>query len=151
MASFDGKYMTYNLMTVLMSALSLTIYEIFGNQIKCQFHLENEGQRNEGQGENRTCAIQLKMVDSLQETFFRILATWEQMFRQNDIRLHTYTHMVRQVTTIGKICKADLLKNYYQDQDLFYKTMSNYHLLATIRDEVGLQSLKLIKSYIFQQ
>ena len=43
-ASFDGKYMTSFFMAVLMSALSLTIYEIFTNQIKCpKFYFENEG------------------------------------------------------------------------------------------------------------
>ena len=43
--AFDGKYMTSYLMVIIMSALSLTIYEIFTNQIECQkFYLDNEGQ-----------------------------------------------------------------------------------------------------------
>ena len=44
MAPIDGKYMTFSLMTMIIFALYLTIYDTFSNQIKCQkFDLENEG------------------------------------------------------------------------------------------------------------
>ena len=47
-------------MAMIMFALSVTIYEIFANKVKCKkIDLENEGQRQEG--ENETCAIQLQM------------------------------------------------------------------------------------------
>ena len=59
MAPFDGKYMTSNLMAIVIFALSLTIYEIFENQIKRKkFNLDNEEQ---GRGENGTCATRLEM------------------------------------------------------------------------------------------
>ena len=36
MAPIDGKYMTSYLMAIVMFAPSLTVYEIFIEQIKCQ-------------------------------------------------------------------------------------------------------------------
>ena len=54
MASFKGKYITSYLMTMVMFALSLTIYEIFENQIKCKmFYLKNEGQGQVGKRDLR--------------------------------------------------------------------------------------------------
>ena len=43
-APFDGKYRTSYLMAIVMSALSLAIYEMFVNKIKLKFDLENDGQ-----------------------------------------------------------------------------------------------------------
>ena len=41
------------LMTMVMIALSVTIYEIFTSPIKCQrFDLENEGEGQEGENQN---------------------------------------------------------------------------------------------------
>ena len=40
---FDGKYMTFCLMIIVMFALSLTIYEIFAKQEKCQPWEEGKG------------------------------------------------------------------------------------------------------------
>ena len=64
MALFDGKYMNSYLTAIVMFALSLTIYEIFANEIKFQkCDLENEGQvlkvKKEKDG---TCTIRLRMV-----------------------------------------------------------------------------------------
>ena len=51
-APFDGKYLTSFLIVIVMFALSLTNYEIFANQEKCQnFYLESECQ---GQCSRRT-------------------------------------------------------------------------------------------------
>ena len=48
----DGKYMTSFLMTKVMFALSINIYEIFANKVNCQkCYLENDGQ---GQDVNKT-------------------------------------------------------------------------------------------------
>ena len=45
MATFDVKGMTSYMMTIVMVAMSLTIYEIFASQIKCQkLDLADEGQ-----------------------------------------------------------------------------------------------------------
>ena len=47
---FDDKYMTSYMMTIVTYALSLTTYNIFAKQIKCQkFDLDNEGQGEEKQ------------------------------------------------------------------------------------------------------
>ena len=60
MIPFDGKYMTSYWIVIAMFTLSLTIYQIFANQVKCQASdLENEGQGRE----NGTCAIRLEMFD----------------------------------------------------------------------------------------
>ena len=36
MVLFDGKYMTFYFMAIVMLALSVTIFEIFAKQIKCK-------------------------------------------------------------------------------------------------------------------
>ena len=47
-------------LAIVMYALTLTVYEIFANQINCQnFDLENEGQGT--RVESETCAIPLEM------------------------------------------------------------------------------------------
>ena len=59
------KYTTSYMMAILMIDLSLTIYKIFANQIKCKkFDLKYGGQGQGGEN-NWTCAIRLEMFDSL--------------------------------------------------------------------------------------
>ena len=68
---------------------------------------------------NGTCAIQLKMLDSIRMNLFRILATWQNTFKQKgythtdtrtlghtDTRRHgrTDTRRDRGAMTVGKIC-----------------------------------------------
>ena len=73
--------MTSYMMTIVMFALiSLTIYEIFANEIKYQkFDLENEGHQRVKQA--RLCAIRLETFDSFRD-FLRILGKWQQTFTQ---------------------------------------------------------------------
>ena len=55
MAPSGGTYTTSYLMTIVMFALSLNIYEIFTDQQKCQkFDLENEGQ-SQGREKRNLC------------------------------------------------------------------------------------------------
>ena len=62
---------------IVMFALSITICEIFANEIKCQtFYIKNEGQ-DQGE-EKRVLRYRLEMFDSV-KAFFTILADWEYM------------------------------------------------------------------------
>ena len=64
MTPFDGKFLTSYLMSLVMFALSLTIYEIFANQIKCQnLDLESEGQG--GEKHHSTKNVRLHIDDFL--------------------------------------------------------------------------------------
>ena len=85
---FDGKYTTFYSMTTASFALSLTIYEIFSNQIKFhKFYLENKGQDHGGEKQDlrrSTRNDRFYIIDF----FFRILATLEHTL----CKLVTYTH-----------------------------------------------------------
>ena len=63
---FNGKYMSFYLITIVKFALSLTIDEIFSIQITCHdLDMENYGQ---GQGgENWPCAIRWQMPEFFSE------------------------------------------------------------------------------------
>ena len=91
----ESSDMTSYLMTIVMFALSFTIYEINSKQIKFpSFELENEGQ---GQG---------KEIEGLSHStrnflfytadFFRILATWQHRFTQT-----VQTHLQAQLRDRG--------------------------------------------------
>ena len=71
MAPFDGKFETSYLMAIVMRALSLTIYEIFANQIKCK-KLTLKMKVKVKKEKNWTCANRA-MFDSIL-IFFGILA-----------------------------------------------------------------------------
>ena len=94
-APFDCKYQTSYLMAIVMFALSATIFEIFTNQEKGQnCYLENEGQ---GQGveildlRRSTRNVRIHIGD-----FFRIFATWQRTFTQQDAHTDTHKHSERQ-------------------------------------------------------
>ena len=59
-----GKYMTSYLMKIGMFSLSLTIYEIFANQIKCpNFDIEMKVKMKDEK--DRLCNIRMEMFDSI--------------------------------------------------------------------------------------
>ena len=80
MAPFDGKYVTYSLMTIVRFALSLTIYEIFARQ-NTEFHLEHEGQAL-GKLDLRRSIRNVR--SDISDFFFRILAARQHTFTQKD-------------------------------------------------------------------
>ena len=48
--AIESPYMTFDLKAIVMFAISLTVDDIFANQIKCpMFDLENEGQGQRGE------------------------------------------------------------------------------------------------------
>ena len=66
-----------------MFGLYLTIFEIFVNQLKCQtFDLANEGHGQGAEPKNGTCAIRLKICDSILVISFRILSALQHIFKQ---------------------------------------------------------------------
>ena len=95
-----------------MFALSLTVYEIFANQEKCQnFDLENEGHGQDIEKpyyRNSTRNIRIHTGDFFQN--FSYVATYVYAKGYIYTHLHTLTRTQREtgVMTIGKICKADL-------------------------------------------
>ena len=67
MAPFDGKYMTAYLMTIVVSAFSLTIYKVFANQINAKSLTLNA--KVKVKEKNGTCAIELAMFDYILVNF----------------------------------------------------------------------------------
>ena len=134
---FDGKYLTYNLMPIVMFALSLTISEIFAFQIKCQnFDLEIEGQG----------AANWDLWHSIGNVWFHrwifqnfsyleiyVYSNWSHTHTHTPTQthtrkhartharrhvrtharthVHTHTQQETEVMTIGNINKADLSNN----------------------------------------
>ena len=94
MTPFDRKYMTSYLIAIEKFALSLTFYEIFAKQIKCQkvwpwiWRSRSRIRKNWLLPFEWNCSIPYRW-------FFRILATWEHTFMQTGnthTHLHTHTH-----------------------------------------------------------
>ena len=91
MAPFDGKYQTSYLTAIVMFALSLTVYEIFANLIKCEnFYLENEGQ-GEGREKGNLCHSTGNARFHIGD-FFIIVATWKHTFTQTG-NTHFHAHI----------------------------------------------------------
>ena len=90
-------------------ALSLSIYEMFANLIKCQnFNFENEGN---GRGSRKWDSRHWTGNDRFHiGDFIRILALWEHTFTQR----HTYTHNERQSADYRQNLKSDLPKKEWK-------------------------------------
>ena len=102
-------------MAMVMFALSLTIYKIFANLIKFQkFNLENYGH---SQAEKWDLRHSTRNVRFRISNFFQNLTNWKHTFMQTSkththTHIHTHKHTQREnrAMTVGKICKADMLK-----------------------------------------
>ena len=86
-----------------MFAVSLTIYKILANQIKCQkFYLEPEEEEIWSSPFDQKYSILYRWI-------LRMLAKRQHTFTQKDTHTHTHTYTAREVLTKGKICAVDLL------------------------------------------
>ena len=106
MAPFDDKYRT------IMFSLSITVYEIFADLIKCQkFDLENEEQDQEGEKRNlhhSTGNVRF-YINAFQN--FSYPATYFDAKEKSYGHTYMDTYRGTGVVTVLKICNADLPKN----------------------------------------
>ena len=87
----ESTYIPSYLISIVMFALSIIFYDIFANKLKCQkFDLENICQSQ--LGKNVTCAIHLKMLDSIL-IFFLVLAFLQYTFMQKLTHAHIHSEI----------------------------------------------------------
>ena len=102
----DGKYVNSYLMTMVICAISVTIYNIIANPIKYQTFDFEKIQGHGKQGENEKCAIRLSMF-----YFFSTLVISQNTVTHSWAHAHFYTSTHRRqrdtcAMTKGKICNT---------------------------------------------